>query len=135
MGVLQSTRNETLLAAACDLIGVGISSAEIDLLDKSPVPHWKFILEIGLRHRNILVRGSATKAFGLVSRLVDCANDLTRFICELRVGLPPMQQSLGTLVGVLDYRAFHHGLENALTFILESVDCKVCVRSLSCIFT
>jgi hypothetical protein len=36
-----------------------------------------------------------------------------------------MQRSIGTLVGVLDYKAFPHGLENALTFILESVDRKV----------
>lgn len=121
MKVLQNPRNEILLAAACDLIGVSISSAEITLLDKSSVPHWKSIIEMGLRHRNVIIQDSATKAFGSVSRLVDCSGDLTRLIRELRVGLPPMQRSIGTLVGVLDYRAFPHGLENALTFILECV--------------
>lgn len=126
MKVLQSTRNDILLATACDLIGVSISHAEIALLDKSSVPNWKSIIEIGLRHRNASVQGSATKAFGAVSRLVDCSNDLTRLIQELRVGLPPMQQSLGALVGVLDYEAFPHGLENSLRFILEGVDSKVC---------
>lgn len=125
MEVLQSTRNEILLAAACDLIGVTISHAEITLLGKSSVPHWKSIIEIGLRHRSVPVQQSATKAFGAVSRLVDCSSDLTRLIQELRVGLPPMQQSLGTLVGVLDYKTFPHGLENALTFILETIDRKV----------
>ena len=125
MRVLQSVRNEILSAAACDLIGASISHAEITLLDKSSVPHWKSVIEIGLRHRNVLVQESATKAFGAVSRLVDCSNDLTRLIQELRVGLPPMQRSLGTLVGVLDYKAFPDGLENALAFILESVDRKV----------
>jgi hypothetical protein len=133
MRVLQSTRNEILLAAACDLIGVSISHAEITLLDKSSVPHWKSIIEIGLMHRNVLVQESATKAFGAVSRLVDCSRDLTRLIRELRVGLPPMQRSLGTLVGVLDYKAFPHGLENALTFILESVDRKVSVGASRCV--
>jgi len=133
MKVLQGTRNEILLAAACDLIGVSISHAEITLLDKSSVPHWKTIIEIGLRHRNVLVQESATKAFGAVSQLVDCSNDLTRLIQEFRVGLPPMQQSLGTLVGVLDYEAFPHGLENALTFILESVDRKVCAEASHCV--
>ena len=122
---LQGTRNEILLAAACDLIGVSITSMEIALLNESPAPHWKSIIEIGLRHRNASVQESATKAFGAVSRLVDCSNDLTRLIRELRVGLPPMQQSLCTLVGVLDYKSFPHGLENSLTFILESVDRKV----------
>jgi hypothetical protein len=133
MRVLQSTRNEILLAAACDLIGVSISHAEITLLDKSSVPHWKSIIEIGLMHRNVLVQESATKAFGAVSRLVDCSRDLTRLIRELRVGLPPMQRSLGTLAGVLDYKAFPHGLENALTFILESVDRKVSVGASRCV--
>ena len=132
--VLQGTRNEILLAAACDLIGASISSAETTLLDKSSVPDWKSIIEAGLRHRNVVVQESATKAFGSVSQLVDCSDDLTRLIRELRVGLPPMQQSLGTLVGVLDYKAFPHGLENALTFILESVDRKVRMGSSSCIF-
>ena len=125
MKVLQGPRNEILLAAACDLIGVSISSSEVALLDKSSVPHWKSIIELGLRHRNEPVQESATKAFGSVSRLVDCSNDLTRLIRELRVGLPPMQRSIGTLVGVLDYEAFPHCLESALTFILESVDHKV----------
>jgi len=125
MKVLQGTRNEILLDGACDLIRVTISLTEIKLLEKSSVPHWKSIIEIGLRHRNVSVQESATKAFGAVSQLVDCSSDLTRFIREFRVGLPPMQQSLGTLVGVLDYKAFPHGLENALTFILESIDRKV----------
>jgi len=126
MEVLQSARNEIILAAACDIIGASISSTEIELLDKSSVPHWRSIIEIGLRHRNASVQESATGAFGAVSRLADCSSDLTRLIQELRVGLPPMQKSLGILVGVLDYKAFPHGLEKALTFILESVDRKVC---------
>lgn len=127
--LLQNTRNDILLAAACDLIGVSISSAELALLDESSVPHWKLIIETGLRCRSPVIQESATKAFGSVSGLIDCSEDLTRLIREFRVGLPPMQRSLGTLVGVLDYRAFAHGLENALTFILESVDHKVPVRS------
>lgn len=131
--VLQGACNEILLAATCDVIRVGISSAEIMLLDKSSVPHWKSIVEMGLRHRNATVQESATNAFGSVSRLVDCSDDLTRLIREFRVGLPPMQQSLASLVGVLDYGAFPHGLENALIFILESVDRKVRAGSLSCI--
>jgi len=132
MKLLQGTRNEILLAAACDLIGVSISSSEISLLDKSSVPHWKPIIEIGLRHKNASVQESATKAFGSVSRLVDCSGDLTRLIRELRVGLPPMQRGIGTLVGVLDYKAFPHGLESVLTFILESVDHKVRVGASRC---
>ena len=131
--VLQGARNEILLAATCDVIGVSISSTEIMLLDKSSAPHWKSIIEMGLRHRNVAVQESATNAFGSVSRLVDCSDDLTKLIREFRVGLPPMQQSLATLVGVLDYGAFPHGLENALIFILESVDRKVRVGSSSCI--
>lgn len=134
MEVLQSTRNEILLAAACDLIGVSISPTEITLPDKSSVPHWKLVIEMGLRHRNVVIRESAAKAFGSVSRLVDCSDDLIRLIRELRVGLSPMRQSLGTLVGVVDYRVFPRGLENALTFILESVDCKVRVVSSPHIF-
>ncbi|KAF9779616.1 TBCD protein [Thelephora terrestris] len=122
--VLQGTRNEMPLAAACDLIGASISSVEITLLDNSSVPNWRSIIEAGLRNRSVSVQESATKAFGSVSQLVDCSDDLTRLIRELRAGLPPMQQSLGTLVGVLDYKSFPHGLENALAFILESVDRK-----------
>ena len=134
MKMLQNARNEILLAAACDLIGVSISFTEVTLLDKSSAPHWKSIIEIGLRHRNVIVQKSATEAFGSVSRLVDCSDDLARLIRELRVGLPPMQRSLGAIVGVLDYRAFPHGLGDALTFILESVDRKVRAASSSCIF-
>ena len=129
MKVLQGPRNEILLASACDLIGASISSAEVAFLDESSVPRWKSIIELGLRHRNVPVQESAAKAFGSVSRLVDCSNDLTMLIRELRVGLPPMQQSIGTLVGVLDYEAFPRGLESALTFILESVDHKVRAES------
>lgn len=132
MRTLQATRNEILLTAACDLIGASISHAEIVLQDQSSVPHWKTIVEVGLRHRNASVQESATKAFGAVSRLVDCSSDLARLIREFRVGLSPMQQSLGILVGELDYQAFPHGLENALTFILESVDRKVRTRALHC---
>lgn len=133
MRMLQATRNEILLAAACDLIGASISHAEIVLQDQSSVPHWKTIVEMGLRHRNASVQESATKAFGAVSRLVDCSSDLTNFIREFRVGLPPMQQSLGILVGMLDYKAFPHGSGNALTFILESVDRKVRARASHCV--
>jgi hypothetical protein len=134
MESLQNTRNEILLAAACDLIGVGISSTEVTLLDKSSVPPWKSMIEMGLKHRNVVIRESAAKAFGSVSRLVDCSDDLSRLIRELRFGLSPMRQSLGTLVGVLDYRAFPHGLESALAFILESVDRKVSLGPSFCIF-
>lgn len=75
---LTTTRNEAIAAAACRLIANSITSTEIDLAEKSSVPWWKEIVEMGLKHRNKSVQEAAADAMAQVSRLGDCTADLSR---------------------------------------------------------
>ncbi|KAA1469978.1 TBCD protein [Dentipellis sp. KUC8613] len=113
LDMIQSPRNELVTAAACNLIASSISLPEIQLVARSSVPHWRKIIDIGLKHRNPKVQDAAANAMAEVSKLVDCS-DVT--------GTPTMQQSLGRFLGKLDYSAFPHGLSGAIECLLDSVN-------------
>lgn len=104
------------------LIAASISRAEIDMDMQSSVPHWRKVIDSGLKHRNSTVQEAAAAAMSRVSALVDCSIIVRRFINDFRAGSPSMQQSLARLLGVLDYSAYPHALREAITCLLESVD-------------
>jgi hypothetical protein len=57
----------------------------------------------------------------------DIYNLLVRYtwITEYQNGSPALQQSLGRLLGVLDYKKYPTGLKNAVDCLLSSVDPSV----------
>ncbi|ETW81590.1 hypothetical protein HETIRDRAFT_383952 [Heterobasidion irregulare TC 32-1] len=71
--MIQSPRHELVTAAACRLIATSISLSEIQLEQRSSVPHWRKIIDTGLKHRNSDVQEAAAEALGEVSKLVDCS--------------------------------------------------------------
>ena len=71
--MIQSPRHELVTAAACRLIASSISLSEIQLEQRSSVPHWRKIIDIGLKHRDSDVQEAAAEALGEVSKLVDCS--------------------------------------------------------------
>lgn len=75
---IQSPRQELITAAACHLIAQSISIREIELDNESSVPHWRKIIDIGLKHRAVLVQEAASAAMGQISKLVDCSPVLQR---------------------------------------------------------
>ncbi|KAG2047927.1 ARM repeat-containing protein [Suillus hirtellus] len=60
--VVMSPRNGLVLAAACDLIASSLTLQEVELQEKSSVPHWKRIIDQGLRHRSSSVQQAAAAA-------------------------------------------------------------------------
>jgi len=76
--VIQAPRNELVAAAACQLIASSISIIEIQLDHKASVPHWRKIVDVGLRHRSRLVQEAAAQAMATVSKLVDCSSVVER---------------------------------------------------------
>jgi hypothetical protein len=71
--ILQSSRNELVASAACQLIANSISLAEIQLDQNSSVPHWRKIVNDGLKHRAPSVQEAAAEAMAAVSKLTDCS--------------------------------------------------------------
>lgn len=110
------------------LIAASISRAEIDLNTKSSFPHWRQVIDSGLKHRNSTVQEAAAAAMSRVSALVDCSSIVRRFIKDFRAGSPSMQQSLARLLGALDYSSYDHALSEAIGCLLESVDKKSRLR-------
>lgn len=66
-----------MTAAACSLIASSISASEIDL-EKTSVPHWRKIVDIGLKSRSTIVQEAAATAMAAVSKLVDCSAVVSR---------------------------------------------------------
>ncbi|KAH9980287.1 TBCD protein [Lactifluus volemus] len=123
--MIRSPRNELVTAATCQLIGSSISLKEIMLEGQSSVPHWRTIIDMGLKHRKSTVQEAAASALAEVSKLVDCSAiaDLYKstFIKDFRSGSPMMQQSLARLLGLLDYNSYSHALPEAIDCIVTSV--------------
>jgi tubulin-specific chaperone D len=71
-------RNSALIEASCLLISTSLTKEEIDLGDGSAVPHWRKILDYGLRHRTETVQVAAASALKTLSSLVDCSTLLSR---------------------------------------------------------
>ena len=121
---IQSSRQELIAAAACTLIASGISQAETQHAHTT-VPHWRQVVDSGLKHRTEGVQVAAASALAAVSRLVDCSAVVQRLIREFEGQNAQMQQGLARVLGVLDYAAFPHGVQDAVRCLLRMVDRKV----------
>ena len=71
-------RHELVTLAACSLISNTVTLSEIALGAKSSVPHWRGIVDYGIKHRSIQVQEVAAIALGATSRLVDSSQDIER---------------------------------------------------------
>ncbi|TFK74799.1 TBCD protein [Pluteus cervinus] len=120
--VLYNPRNETVTAAACRLLANTITPAEIEAGEQSTYPHWRKLLEAGLKHRSENVQQEAAAAMNQISKLIDCSDMIKRLIKELKTSTPPVQQSLGRFLGVVDYHTHAECLEPAISCLLESID-------------
>ncbi|PCH40083.1 ARM repeat-containing protein [Wolfiporia cocos MD-104 SS10] len=121
MHVVESPRYELVTASACLMIASSISVEETNPSQTS-VPHWRKIVDIGLKSRSTIVQEAAVTALAAVSQLVDCSAIVERLIREFSVGSPQMQQSSCRVLGVLAYDAHPHGLQSAVKCLLTSVD-------------
>ena len=75
---LTTTRNELIVSAACRLIATSITVTEISLGEKSSVPRWRKIVDIGLKHLVTGVQENAAAAMASMTYLTDCSADITR---------------------------------------------------------
>jgi tubulin-specific chaperone D len=80
LDVIIAPRNDLVLSAACYLIAKSISLAEIRLEHESSVPHWRQVVDYGLKHRSASVQEAAASALKAVSKLVDCSAVLERSV-------------------------------------------------------
>ncbi|KAH9936306.1 TBCD protein [Fomitopsis serialis] len=118
---LESPRHELVTAAACNLIASGISSAEISS-DETSVPHWRKVVDIGLKSKSTAVQEAAARAMAAVSKLVDCSAIVDRLIRDFSSGSPPMQQSICRVLGMFDYTAYPHGILKVIDCLLTCTD-------------
>ncbi|THH16982.1 hypothetical protein EW146_g3747 [Bondarzewia mesenterica] len=123
LDMIQSTRNDLVTASACHLIASSITLSEIRLEKESSVAHWRKVVDVGLKHRADSVQEAAATA------MAELFEDTV--IKEFKSGSPPMQQSLARLLGVLDYNAHAHGIMEAITCLLDSVDPSSPTRMMS----
>lgn len=75
--MIQKHRNEHILEAACRFLANTLSIPAIQL-DTSSMPHWRTIVEQGLRHRETEVQQAAASALQSLSVLIDCSTDVDR---------------------------------------------------------
>ncbi|KAG0693184.1 ARM repeat-containing protein [Suillus ampliporus] len=120
--VVLAPRNGLVLAAACDLIASSLTLQEVELQEKSSVPHWRRIVDQGLRYRSSSVQQAAAAAMATTSSLIDCSPDVHRLIKDFRHGSQSQQQSLCYTLGVLDYNAHSHGFSEVFKCLLDSVN-------------
>ncbi|KAG1872410.1 tubulin folding cofactor D C terminal-domain-containing protein [Suillus subalutaceus] len=59
---VMAPRNGLVLGAVCDLIASSLTLQEVELQEKSSVPHWKRVVDQGLRHRSSSVQQAAAAA-------------------------------------------------------------------------
>ena len=78
--MIRSPRNELITAAACQLIASSITLKEMLLEGQSSVPHWRTIVDLGLKHRKSTVQVAAASALAKVSKLVDCSAVVQRYV-------------------------------------------------------
>lgn len=76
--VIFGSRNGTVVAAACQLIGNAITLAEIELKERSSVLDWKKIIDHGLRYRLETVQAAAAAAYAAISEREDLSDDIRR---------------------------------------------------------
>ncbi|KAL4080682.1 armadillo-type protein [Scleroderma citrinum] len=76
-------RNEQLLSAVCSLIAASITREEVELQDRSCVPHWRKLVDHGLRHRSSGVQEAAAAALATVSSHTDSSSAVKRYVTIL----------------------------------------------------
>ncbi|KAI0657425.1 TBCD protein [Cubamyces menziesii] len=123
LSMIQSARQELIAEAACQFIAAAISLPETQHA-QSAVPHWRQVVDSGLKSKSTSVQEAAAAALAAVSRLVDCSAVVDRLIRDFETGSEPMQQSLARVLGVLDYLAHPHGIEKAVSCLLRMVNRK-----------
>ena len=69
--VVTHSRNELVAAAVCRLIGKSITESEVHFEDHTPVPYWRKMIDIGLKHRGEIVQEAAADALAEISSLTD----------------------------------------------------------------
>ncbi|KAK0503901.1 TBCD protein [Armillaria luteobubalina] len=111
--VLVGSRNEIVTAAACQLIASTVTLAEISMGPSTSVPKWRQVVDFGLKHRRVPVQEAAAMAMASISKLVDC-------FTTLRSGSFSSQQSLGRVLGVIDYDSFPKCLPDSISCLLDS---------------
>ncbi|EKM79449.1 hypothetical protein AGABI1DRAFT_120846 [Agaricus bisporus var. burnettii JB137-S8] len=117
--VIFGSRNGTVVAAACQLIGNAITLAEIELKERSSVLDWKKIIDHGLRYRLETVQAAAAAAYAAISEREDLSDDIRRLIKDLKSGLPIFQQSLANVLGLIDYNKCQRSLSPSLGYLLD----------------
>jgi tubulin-specific chaperone D len=78
---LKGYGNDILLEASCLLISSSISQEALAVrpdIGAKPVPRWRFILDISLRHRNDVVQEAAARTIGVLSHLRSSEDDTDR---------------------------------------------------------
>ncbi|KAG6918759.1 hypothetical protein DXG01_011950 [Tephrocybe rancida] len=121
--ILVGSRNAIVTAAACRLISITLTLPDV-LPESTSIPQWNGIVDYGLKHRLPLVQEAAAGAIRSLSRIVDCSNTVKRLVL-LPLLLPlltTVQQSLGTLLGTVDYSTYNNALPEAITCVLEFVN-------------
>ena len=93
MGQVQETvvthsRNELVAAAVCRLIGKSITEREVHFEGNAPIPYWRKMIDIGLKHRGEIVQEAAADALAEISSLTDYSVYLTEvgFLCPWSCG-------------------------------------------------
>ncbi|KAI0761942.1 TBCD protein [Trametes elegans] len=120
---IQSPRQELIAEAACRFIAAAISLPETEHAH-STVPHWRQVVDSGLKSTSVSIQEAAAAALAAVSGLVDCSAVVDRYIADFEPGSAPMQQSLARILGVLDYATHPHGVHKAVRCLLRMVDRK-----------
>lgn len=76
--VLFGPRNELVTASACRLLAASVTLVEINMDQTSSVPHWRKLVDFGLKHRSVPTQEAAAEAVATISGLVDCSSVVTR---------------------------------------------------------
>ena len=78
--MLLSTRYELLTAATCELIAHSICKADIDASHGLSTAVWRSTINFALKSPSVVVQEAAATAMVSVSKLVNCSNDVARYV-------------------------------------------------------
>ncbi|KIJ54812.1 hypothetical protein M422DRAFT_24702 [Sphaerobolus stellatus SS14] len=120
-GLLQKRSNELAVSAACLFISNALSLSAIEV-DPSPTSPWRKVIDVGLRYRTTDVQEAATMAWQAMSELVDCTEEVMRYVKEFPKASPIFQQSFAHAFGMLAYDKYDHAVTEVLDCLLSAVD-------------
>ncbi|GBE84936.1 TBCD protein [Sparassis crispa] len=118
--IVQSARHELVTATACQLIASSISAVEIQL-DQSTVPHWRQIVDYGLKSKSSVVQEAAATSMAACSHSWSAFT----FILDFHSASMSMHQSVSRMLGVLDYNMNFTSIPSAIQCLLDCVDRSV----------